>query len=122
MADLLLDDGQWQLVDVDVVHDVAVAEGVDRELVGPPAPGVRAVFPVEARLPGVIPEDLAYSVLRVGLGGPPGRVYPVGQAATEAARRFPQAPLVSLASRLPDSARSGSAATAPATSSNSGSV
>ena len=46
VADLLLDDGERNLVEVDVVHEVAVAQRVDGELVELSALLVLSIFPV----------------------------------------------------------------------------
>jgi len=51
VADLLLNNGQGQLVNVDVMHDMAVAQGMDGQFMQGPALAVLAVFAFQADHP-----------------------------------------------------------------------
>ena len=46
MPDLFLDNREREFIDMDIVHDVAVAERMDGELMELAAFGIRAVFPI----------------------------------------------------------------------------
>ena len=62
MADLLLDYWQRKLVVVDVVHDVAVPQRVNRKLVKLASFRINAVISVKAGLPNICLEYLPYPV------------------------------------------------------------
>ena len=72
MANLSLDDRQRQLVDVDVVHDVAVAERVDGQFVEYAAPAVTGIFAVQPNGSDISSEELPEPVFGIAaLRGPP---------------------------------------------------
>ena len=63
MPYLLLHDRERQLVEVDVVHQVAMPEAMDCDLVESSANGIRTVLPTQAGLPDVFLEDLPKPIL-----------------------------------------------------------
>jgi len=65
VANLALHDRQRQLVQVHVVHDVAVPERVDRQLVERAPTPVTTVLAVDPGRPYVAREELAQAILRV---------------------------------------------------------
>lgn len=69
MPHLLLHDRKRQLVEMDVVHDVAVAERVNGQLVQGSAFDVAGVFAIETRGENVTSEDLAQAILGVAAPG-----------------------------------------------------
>ena len=73
MADLLLDDGQRNHVDVDVVHEVAVAQGLDGELVKFPASPVTAILTLQSGLLPILLKELPEPVLWMAELWPTGR-------------------------------------------------
>jgi len=65
MANLFLYDGNRKFVDMNVVHDVAVAKAVDGQFVQTPASGILAILAVDAGFDCIVPEYLSEPVLAV---------------------------------------------------------
>jgi hypothetical protein len=63
VPDLFLDNGQREVVRVYVVHDMAVTQRVDRELMQAPPPEINAVDSVETGGADIPREDLTDAIL-----------------------------------------------------------